>query len=218
MPPRRQAKAYPAEGLRWCSQLLELEIQMRRTTVELAKQEYGGDSSSAPMKAKLWALGSEQSAESTPNVPGKAAVRTLCKEPRLSTEDRLAACNSGELQLGEERKITVPPFIIPCEWQFASAPGEAGSLAQTCAAQSGAQAGATTKARSVTRLAILASQTPVRDGAIFLMRYFLRYAAACFTSTWLFAESCTRDWFVSHRNRASLSQSPLCRRRTDKRK
>lgn len=64
----------------------------------------------------------------------------------------------------------MPPFIIPCEWQFDPASGEAGSLAQTCAAQSGAQAGATTKARSVTRLAIFASQAPVRDGAIFLMR------------------------------------------------
>jgi hypothetical protein len=97
--PRRQAKAYPAEGLLWCSQLLELEIQMRRTTAELAKQEYGGDSSSAPRKAELPALPDKQFADSTPNVPGKAAVRTLCKEPRLSTEVRLAACNSGELQL-----------------------------------------------------------------------------------------------------------------------
>ncbi len=50
------------------------------------------------MKVELWVLGDEQSAERTPTVPGNAAARTLCKEPRLSAELKLAACNSGELQ------------------------------------------------------------------------------------------------------------------------
>jgi len=49
------------------------------------------------MKVELWALGDEQSAEE-PQPCGHAAARTLCKEPRLSAELKLAACNSGELQ------------------------------------------------------------------------------------------------------------------------
>jgi hypothetical protein len=63
------------------------------------KQEYGGGSSSAPLKAELWALGEEQSAGRTPSAPDDAAARTLCKGPRFSAEGRLAACNSDEPQL-----------------------------------------------------------------------------------------------------------------------
>jgi len=166
----------------------ELKIQMRRTTVELAEQTCGGDSSPAPMKAELSALGDEQSAEGTPSAL-YAPARTLWKEPRLSPEGRLAACNSGDPQLCEAWKITVPPFIIPCEWQFEPISFEAGLFAQVCAAHKGAHAGATTIARSVIRLANLASQTPVRDGANLLMGQFLRYATAYLASTWLLGES-----------------------------
>jgi len=74
-------------------------IQMRRTTVLLAKQKYGGDSSSAPMKAELRALGDKQSAVRTPSAPGEAAARTLFKESRLSAEGRFMACSSDDPQL-----------------------------------------------------------------------------------------------------------------------
>jgi hypothetical protein len=140
------------------------------------------------MKAELSALGDEHSAERTPSAP-HAAARTLCKDPRLSPEGRLAACNSGEPHLWEAWKITVPPFINPCEWQFEPISFEAGLFAQVCAAHKGAHAGATTKARSVIRLANLASQACFRDGATLLIGQFLRYAAAYLASTWLLGES-----------------------------
>jgi len=131
-------------------------------------------------------------------------------------EAETIAGNSGKLQFLIPCTDSASSCKLPAPWQLSFALAEASARRQFWLAQSGAQLGATSRATIVSRPHARSGHPTIRIGialGILLLRYAGRQLAS--TSPWHCAQK--RQCFI-RRNRASLCQPRLCRRKSDRRK